>query len=141
MPRLLACPHCQSHALTTESQCPHCGGSLRARSGRLALTTAAVLMGLAPMGCEKGTGTTPPEDSGGIAEPEYGVPVTDGQDLPSDDTGGPDSGEPTSDAPDAPADPHDNPDFAAEYGVPATDIQDVAPMYGVADSDSFPEKQ
>ena len=102
MPRLLACPHCQSHALTTEARCPHCGGALRARNGRLALTTAAVLMGLTPMACEKdGPGTSPPEDSGQIGEPEYGVPV--------------------SDDPDAPADPHDDPDFAAEYGVPVTD--------------------
>ena len=117
MPRLLACPHCQSHALTTESQCPHCGGSLRARNGRLALTTAAVLMGLTPMACEKGGSTAkPPEDSGGVAEPEYGVPVTDGQDSPNDDLGEP------------------------EYGVPVTD-QPVSPMYGVPDGAPLSEEE
>lgn len=124
MPRLLACPHCQSHALTTEARCPHCGGALRARNGRLALTTAAVLMGLTPMACEKdGPGTSPPEDSGQIGEPEYGVPVSDGQDPtdPNEDFGEPEYGVPVSDDPDAPADPHDDPDFAAEYGVPVTD--------------------
>lgn len=129
MPRLVACPHCQSHALTIEARCPHCGGSLRARNGRLALTTAAVLMGLAPMGCEKdGPGADPPTDSGGVAEPEYGVPVT---------PDAPDQPDPGADDPNAPSDPDHNPEFEAEYGVPTTDDaedQAIAPMYGVPDA-------
>lgn len=119
MPRLAACPHCQQHVLTTESRCPHCDGNLRSRGGTLAVTAAAVLMGFTPIACEKdGPDTSPPSDSGGLAEPEYGVPATDPNDAePGQDPGDQDL------QPDEP-----------EYGVPATD--DVAqPMYGVPDSE------
>ncbi len=129
MANLLACPHCQLHALSSESRCPHCAGHLRPVGGRLALTAAAVLLGLSPMACEKaGPEPSPPSDSGGVAEPEYGVPDTSGQnpDAPA---------EPDGQDPDAPAGPHDDPDFAAEYGVPVTDDTPMAPMYGVPQSD------
>lgn len=130
MAKLLACPHCQLHALSSETRCPHCRGHLRPANGRLALTAAAVLLGLSPMACEKdGPEPTPPSDSGGVPEPEYGVPDTSGQepDAPT---------EPDGQDPDVPADPHGDPDFAAEYGVPVTDDDvPVAPMYGVPQSD------
>lgn len=127
MPKLVACPHCQLHALSSEPRCPHCRGHLRPASGRLALTAAAALLGLAPMACEKaGPQPAPPSDSGGVAEPEYGVPDT----SPSE----PDDQTPDAQDPDAPAGPHDDPDFAAEYGVPATDEDTMEPMYGVPPS-------
>lgn len=114
MPRLVACPHCQSHAISTESRCPHCGGALKSNHGRLAATAAAALLGLAPVACDKGTPTAPPTDSGGVAEPEYGVP---------------DTSEPGVDEPDPVGEP--------EYGVPVTDEDpEMAPMYGVPDSDA-----
>lgn len=120
MPKLVACPHCQSHALTTEARCPHCGGQLRVKTGALALTAAAALLGLSPLACEKNTPEpNPPSDSGGVAEPEYGVPDT--------------SGDPGVDDP--VTDPADDPDFQAEYGVPATEEPEMAPMYGVPDSE------
>ncbi|MBV1862378.1 MAG: hypothetical protein KUG77_28415 [Nannocystaceae bacterium] len=87
------------------------------------MTAAAVLLGLAPMACEKsGPEPAPPSDSGGVAEPEYGVPDTSPQE------------------PDAPEDPHGDPDFAAEYGVPVTDDDgSMAPMHGVPHSGSEPQ--
>ncbi|MFN3183818.1 MAG: hypothetical protein ACE37F_17585, partial [Nannocystaceae bacterium] len=126
--RLAACPHCQQHVLTTETRCPHCDGSLRSRGGTLALTAAAALMGLSPLACEKdGPDTTPPADSGGLAEPEYGAPMTDppgGDDEPDADSGF--------------AEPEPDPGYEPEYGVPISD--DVAePMYGVAESELEPQ--
>lgn len=125
MPRLAACPHCQQHVLTTESRCPHCEHNLRSRGGTLALTAAAVLMGFAPVACDKGgPDTAPPSDSGGLGEPEYGAPATDpiGTDDPADP--GQDTG------------PGDEPMAEPEYGVPISD--DVAePEYGVPDTGSF----
>ncbi|MGH1347360.1 MAG: hypothetical protein ACRBN8_37710 [Nannocystales bacterium] len=111
MPKLLACPHCQFHALSSESRCPHCRAQLRPANGRLALTAAAALLGLSPVACEKaGPEPAPPSDSGGVAEPEYGVPDTG--EAPSD---------PDAQNPDAPADPDGDPAFEAEYGVPEPD--------------------
>ncbi len=137
MPRLVACPHCQSHAMTTEPRCPHCGGSLRARGG-LALTAAAALLGLSPVACDKeAPQPSPPSDSGGVAEPEYGVPVTGGQDAgPTDPDQDPDFaaeyGVPATDDPEPP--PQDDPGFEPEYGVPISD-DTMQPMYGVPDSE------
>ena len=127
MPRLAACPHCQQHVLTTESRCPHCDGSLRSRGGTLALTAAAVLMGFTPIACDKdGPDTSPPADSGGLAEPEYGAPMTDPVD---DEDPGQDSGDQ-----DPGMEPEPDPGFEPEYGVPISD--DVAaPMYGVPESE------
>ncbi len=126
MPRLAACPRCQQHVLMTELRCPHCDGSLPSRGGTLALTAAAVLMGFTPIACDKdGPDSSPPADSGGLAEPEYGAPMTDPVDEPDP---GQDSGDQdtSTDEPD--------PGYEPEYGVPITD--DVAaPMYGVPDSE------
>ncbi len=141
MPRLVACPNCQSHVIAPQARCPHCDGPLRRAGGHLALTAAAALLGLSPLACEKdGPQPAPPSDSGGVAEPEYGAPATND---PADSYDPADPADPAD--PDAPADPHDAPHDAPhddphddpDNGVPVTDDDGptMQPMYGVPDSE------
>lgn len=132
MPRLIACPSCNTHVLSSEGTCPHCDATIERRSGgAIAATAAAVLMGLAAPACDKnGPGSEP-------IEAMYGAPVTDPENPPSVDSG------------DTPTEPGDGdaggqdsagedppPDVAEpEYGVPAT-VEDppMKPMYGVPET-------
>ncbi|MEM6290423.1 MAG: hypothetical protein AAGA54_04130 [Myxococcota bacterium] len=133
MPRLIACPSCNAHVLSSEGTCPHCDATIERRSGgTIAATAAAVLMGLAAPACDKdGPGSEP-------IEAMYGAPVTDQENPPSAESG------------DTPSDPGDDdgggqdsageepmpPDVAEpEYGVPATpDDPPMKPMYGVPET-------
>ncbi len=49
---LVVCPACSTHVLVRDSECPHCGTSLRSEKGTVfARTATAMLMGLALAGC------------------------------------------------------------------------------------------
>lgn len=112
--RFIACPECACHVKAIESECPHCGASLRKKDGSIPRTAAAVLMGLMALpaagalvacsdgdGGGSGGGTSMSSSSsgggsgqggmgigGGIA-PAYGVAQTDndkdGYFFPGDD--------------------------------------------------------
>lgn len=88
--RLIACSACGCHAKTNESECPHCGASLRRRDGVVPRTAAAVLMGLGAAALltacsDSDTGGS----SGGGYAAAYGVALTDddgdGYYYPGDD--------------------------------------------------------
>lgn len=71
MAPLVACPHCNVHAILTEKVCPHCGNTLRRADGSIPKTAAAVVLGLTvaaagAMGCA----------DDGDPVPEYGVAAT-----------------------------------------------------------------
>jgi hypothetical protein len=80
MPRLLACPSCNSHVRADERECPHCGVAIRDVGGRIGRTASAVLMGLSLSACaDKDDGNDETTASTVTAQPEYGVPATEGE--------------------------------------------------------------
>lgn len=117
MPRLTVCSTCGIHTRTDAAECAHCGAPPR-RNPSTGLTLAAVLLGLTAASCEKDpTPTTPPaaESGGDVAEPMYGVPMSDDGGV---DDGGADEG---GDADDGGLEPPEEPPIEAMYGVPASD--------------------
>lgn len=137
MSRLIPCSSCHSHVRIDDSECPHCGATLRTTSS---MRVPAVLMGLALAGC--------PNDPG---EPEYGVadtgPSTTG--VTTTDTDGSDSGTDTGSGSGSATGMTDDGTSSGtsaegsssvgepEYGVPETSSTSAGePDYGVPETTS-----
>ncbi len=112
MPPLIPCPHCEQHAKSSESTCPHCGAPLRDTRGRIARTATAAVLGLvAVAGCQK---TAVP-----VAEYGPAPTVTDSPDPSPNASTAPSAApldEPVAEY--GPAPTHDEP--VDEYGPPPT---------------------
>lgn len=85
MVRLLACPGCDRHVRSTETECPFCARQLEGLSPRplvpVASRAAAVFIGATALaGCGKEPAPEPQKpvhDNGQMAVPAYGVPPQD----------------------------------------------------------------
>ena len=103
-PHLVACPSCACHSKSHETECAHCGATLRRLDGTLPRTAAALLLGLstvgAPMATESACGSDTESNGqggrGGTAAQEsvayssathYGVAMTVTTDVASSTSG------------------------------------------------------
>jgi hypothetical protein len=105
MVRLLACPGCERHVRSTESECPFCGQALEGLAPRalapVPSRAAAVFIGAAALvGCGKEPAPPGPKpDNEHMAVPAYGVPPQDLQPPPTATTPPPDAAPPDAAAP------------------------------------------
>ena len=109
MVRLLACPGCERHVRSTESECPFCDRALEGALPRALAPmpelsrAAAVFIGAAALvGCGKEPAPPepkPPPDNGQMAVPAYGVPPQDLQPPPTATTPAPDASLPDASTP------------------------------------------
>ncbi len=132
--RLVPCPRCTHHVRDRENVCPHCGAPLRGPSRPLAVSAAALLLGLA--GC---TSTERPPAKSGDVQPEPKSDDTPKADEPSPEPayGGPAMDEPPPPEPEYGVPVMDEPPPPEpEYGMPVMDDPppDPRPAYGVVDT-------
>ena len=79
MPVLVACPSCSVHVRADEPRCPSCHRPLRDSGGRIGRTAGALLMGLSLGACGDNKDDGDSSASSITAQPDYGVPATEGE--------------------------------------------------------------